>query len=64
MLETPGIEFKNAPMAEEAVHLFQRVPAVRLADCLLVARVTHLGRDRFLTFDAGATKLPPAALAQ
>ena len=37
--------------------------AVRAAgNCLLVARATHLGRDRFLAFDADAAKLPRAEL--
>lgn len=29
-----------------------------LADCLLMARGAQLGRMRFVTFDAGAAKLP------
>jgi len=64
MLETPGIEFEHAPTVEEALYLFEQYPSPDFADCLLVARATHLGRDRFLTFDAGAAKLPRLELVQ
>jgi len=64
MLETPGIEFEHGPTVEEALYLFEQFPSADFADCLLVARATHLGRGRFLTFDAGAAKLPRAELVQ
>jgi len=64
MLETPGIEFEHAPTVEETLYLFEQYPSAEFADCLLVARATHLGRDRFLTLDAGAAKLPRAELVQ
>jgi predicted nucleic-acid-binding protein len=62
MLETPGIEFEHAPAVEEALYLLELHPSADFADCLLVARAAHLGRDRFVTFDAGAAKLPRAEL--
>jgi predicted nucleic-acid-binding protein len=58
MLETPGIEFEHTPTVEEALYLFGQYPSADFADCLLVARATHLGCHRFLTFDAGAARLP------
>lgn len=61
MLETPSIEFEHPPTVEEALYLFEQYPSADFADCLQVARVTHLGRS-FLTFDAGAAKLPRAEL--
>lgn len=64
MLETPGIEFEHEPTVEEALYLFNQYPSADFADCLLVARATHLGRSRFLTFDAGAAQLPRAELVQ
>lgn len=64
MLETPGIEFEHAPTVEEALYLFGQYPSADFADCLLVARAMHLGSDRFLTFDAGAAKLPRAEPVQ
>jgi predicted nucleic-acid-binding protein len=64
MLETPGIEFEHAPTVEEALDLFEQCPWADFADCLLVARATHLGRDRFLTFGASAAKLPCTELVQ
>ena len=33
-------------------------PAADFADCLLTARAAHLGRSRFLTFEADAVRLP------
>ena len=60
MLEAPGIEFENQATVEEALRWYQVYPSADFADCLLVARAAHLGRARFLTFDAGAAKLPRA----
>ena len=54
MLETPGIEFEHDATVEEALYLLDQFPSADFADCLLAARATHLGRSRFVTFDAGA----------
>ena len=62
MLESPGIEFEHDATVEEALYLLEQFPDADFADCLLVARATHLGRSRFLTFDAGAARLPRAEL--
>jgi predicted nucleic acid-binding protein len=37
-------------------------PGADFADCPLSARAAHLGRRRFLTFDAGAARLPGVEL--
>jgi predicted nucleic-acid-binding protein len=44
--------------------LFDQFPTADFADCLLVARATHLGRSRFVTFDPGAADLPHGELLQ
>jgi predicted nucleic-acid-binding protein len=62
MLEAPGIEFEHDATVEEALYLLDQHPAADFADCLLVARASHLGRSRFVTFDAGAARLPRAEL--
>lgn len=64
MLETPGIEFEHDATVEEALYLLEQFPSADFADCLLAARATHLGRSRFVTFDAGAARLPRAELLQ
>jgi predicted nucleic-acid-binding protein len=64
MLETPGIEFEHDATVEEALFLFDQYASAEFADCLLAARATHLGRSRFVTFDAGAARLPRAELLQ
>jgi predicted nucleic-acid-binding protein len=64
MLEAPGIEFEHDATVEEALFLFDQFPTADFADCLLVARATHLGRSRFVTFDAGAADLPRGELLQ
>jgi predicted nucleic-acid-binding protein len=64
MLETPGIEFEHAPTVEEPLYLSGQYPCADFADGLLVAPATHLGRDRLLTFDGGAARLPRAELVQ
>ena len=64
MLETSGIEFEHEPTVEEALYLFEQYPGTDFADCLLVARATHLGCDRFLSFDVGATRLPLVELVK
>lgn len=62
MLESPGIEFEHDATVEEALFLLDQHPGADFADCLLLARATHLGRSRFLTFDASAARLPRAEL--
>ena len=62
MLETPGIEFEHAPTVEEALYLFEEDAKTDFADCLQIARAMHVGRSRFLTFDAGAAQLPRSEL--
>jgi predicted nucleic-acid-binding protein len=62
MLETPGIEFEHDATVEEALFLLDQFPSADFADCLLLARTTHLGRSRFVTFDAGAALLPRGEL--
>ncbi len=62
MLEAPGIELEHDATVEEALYLLNQFPAADFADCLLAARATHLGRSRFLTFDAGAARLPRGEL--
>jgi predicted nucleic-acid-binding protein len=62
MLETPAIEFEHDAAVEEALFLFEHFPAADFADCLLHARALHLGCPRFVTFDAGAARLPHAEL--
>jgi predicted nucleic-acid-binding protein len=62
LLESRGIEFEHEPTVEEALYLWGQHPSADFADCLLLARSSQLGRDRFLTFDTGAAKLPRAEL--
>ena len=64
MLEAPGIEFEHDATVEEALYLLDQFPTADFADCLLAARATHLGRSRFVTFDAGAARLPRGELLQ
>ena len=52
----------RTPTVEEALYLFKQYRPAAFADCLPVARATHLGRDRLLSFDADAAKLPRAEL--
>ena len=62
MLEAPGIEFEHDATVEEALYLLDQFPTADFADCLLVARATHLGRSRFVSFDVGAARLPRGEL--
>jgi len=62
MLETPGIEFEHDATVEEALYWFEQFPGADFADCLMAARASHLGRSRFVTFDAGAARLPGGEL--
>lgn len=62
LLESSDVEFEHEPTVEEALQLWSQLPSADFADCLLSARAVHLGRSRFLTFDAGAARLPRAEL--
>ncbi len=62
MLESADVEFEHPPTVEEALYVWAQNPEADFADCLLTARAAHLGRSRFLTFDAGAARLPGAEL--
>ena len=64
MLQKPGIEFEHAPTVAEALYRLEQYPAADFADGLLVARATHLGRDRLPSFDTGAAKLSRAQWVQ
>jgi len=62
LLESADVEFEHPPTVEEALYVWAQHPAADFADCLLTARAAHLGRRRFLTFDAAAARLPGAEL--
>ena len=62
LLESADVEFEHPPTVEEALYVWAQHPGADFADCLLTARAAHLGRSRFLTFDAGATRLPGVEL--
>lgn len=62
MMESADVEFEHLPTVEEALYVWVQYPAADFADCLLTARAAHLGRRRFLTFDAGAARLPGGEL--
>lgn len=62
LLESAGVEMEHEPTVEEALALWELHSSVDFADCLLTARAVHLGRSRFVTFDARAAKLPRAEL--
>jgi predicted nucleic-acid-binding protein len=62
LLESSDVEFEHQPTVEEAMYVWAQHPRSDFSDCLLIARATHLGRSRFLTFDAGAAMLPRAEL--
>lgn len=62
LLESADVEFEHPPTVEEALYVWAHHPAADFADCLLTARAAHLGRRRFLTFDAAAARLPGAEL--
>ena len=57
LLESVDIEFEHPPTVEEALYLGAHHVSADFADCLQTARAAHLGRRRFLTFDAGAARL-------
>lgn len=62
LLETDGVVFEHEPTAEEALYIWNQHPSADFADCLHNARAAQLGRTRFVTFDAGAAKLPRGEL--
>lgn len=62
LLESIDVEFEHPPTVEEALYVWAQHPDAEFADCLLTARAAHLGRSRFLTFDAGAARLPGVEL--
>ena len=62
LLESADVEFEHPPTVEEALYVWAQHPGTDFADCLLIARAAHLGRSRFLTFDAGAARLPGVEL--
>ena len=62
LLESADVEFEHRPTVEEALYVWAQHAAADFADCLLTARAAHLGCSRFLTFDAGAARLPGAEL--
>ena len=62
LLESSDVEFEHPHTVEEALYVWTQHPGADFADCLLTARAAHLGRSRFLTFDAGAARLPGVEL--
>ena len=62
LLESADVEFEHPPTVEEALYVWAQHPEADFADCLLTARAAHMGRSRFLTFDAGAARLPGVEL--
>lgn len=64
LLESIDVEFEHPPTVEEALYVWAQHPDADFADCLLTARAAHLGRSRFLTFDAGAARLPGVELIE
>lgn len=62
LLESADGAFEHPPTVEEALYVWAQHPEADFADCLLTACAAHLGRSRFLTFDAGASRLPGVEL--
>lgn len=62
LLEIDGVAFEHEPTVEEALYIWTQHASADFADCLHNARAAHLGRTRFVTFDAGAAKLPRGEL--
>ena len=60
--ESADVEFEHPPTVEEALYVWAQHPDADLADRLLTARAAHLGRSRFVSFDAGAARLPGVEL--
>ncbi|MBL8346261.1 MAG: type II toxin-antitoxin system VapC family toxin [Rubrivivax sp.] len=62
LLESADVEIEAPATLEEALYVWAQHPGADFADCLLSARAAHLGRRRFVTFDAGAARLPGVEL--
>lgn len=62
LLETDGVEFEHEATVEEALFTWSQHAGANFADCLLNALSAQLGRTRFVTFDAGAARLPRGEL--
>jgi predicted nucleic-acid-binding protein len=62
LLESGDVLFEHPPTVEEALYVWGQHPEADFADCLLSARAAHLGRRRFVTFDAAAARLPGCEL--
>jgi len=62
LLETDGVVVEHGPTAEEALYIWNQHPSADFADCLHNARAAQRGRTRFVTFDAGAARLPRGEL--
>lgn len=60
LLESTDVAWEHEATVEEALRLWALQPAADFADCLLCAHAMQLGCRRFLTFDAGAARLPGA----
>lgn len=64
LLESSGVDFEHEPTVEEALYVWTQHPRADFADCLQAARAAHLGRSRFVTFDAIAAQLPRGEVLQ
>ena len=62
LLESGDVEVEHPPTVEEALYVGAQHPEADFAGCLLAARAAHLVRSPFLTFDAGAARLPGVEL--
>lgn len=62
LLESREVVFEHEATVEECLYLWAQHPTADFADCLLLARATQMGRVPFMTFDAGAARLPGAEL--
>jgi len=62
LLESADVEFEHAPTVEEALYRWSQDARADFADCLLAARAAQLGCRRFISFDAGAARLPGVEL--
>ena len=62
LLETDGVVLEYEPTAEEALYIWNQHPSADFANCLHNARAAQLRCTRFVTFDAGAARLPRGEL--